>query len=63
MQFQLGAFLGGPIAGFLMDRLGRKSAMLLVGFPSLLGWITLCSAEFPKPHGFYLFYVGRVVTG
>ncbi len=60
---KLGAFIGGPIGGALMDYIGRKYSILVFSLPMLLGWITIMAAYFTKPNGFFLFYIGRTLTG
>lgn len=60
---KLGAFLGGPLAGLTMDYLGRRSAILIFSLPFLFGWIIMYSAYFLRPDGFFLLYIGRLVTG
>lgn len=46
-----------------MDRFGRKVTVLVFSLPFLLGWATICSAHFLKPNGFFLLYIGRIITG
>ncbi|XP_063218759.1 facilitated trehalose transporter Tret1-2 homolog [Bacillus rossius redtenbacheri] len=53
-----GCILSGPI----LDRLGRRVAMLAVNAPCLLGWLLLAAA--PRHSGATtLIYLGRVLTG
>ncbi|CAL8101444.1 unnamed protein product [Orchesella dallaii] len=59
----LGAFLAGPLAGFLMDRCGRRRSIIIFSLPFALGWVVMCSAWLSKPQGFYLLYIGRILTG
>ena len=50
----LGAMLVGPVAGFLMFRVGHKWTMIILTVPFLLGWGFILLADTP-----YLLYKGR----
>lgn len=54
----LGACIGGPLAGFLVEWIGRRNCMLILTFPFLLGWIGITLAQ-----SVYWILVGRLVTG
>ena len=53
----LGCLLCGP----LLDRFGRRVALIALNLPFLLGWATL--AMTPSPVVTPLLYIGRVLTG
>ncbi|KAJ9592466.1 hypothetical protein L9F63_015882, partial [Diploptera punctata] len=53
----LGCLLCGP----LLDKFGRRIALLALNAPFLLGWFTL--ALTPSPTNVPLLYLGRVLTG
>jgi MFS family permease len=52
-----GCLLCGP----LLDRFGRRAALLALNVPFVLGWITL--ALIPSPMFTPLLYLGRILTG
>lgn len=54
----LGALVGGPITGLLMNNIGRKGTMLASIVPFLLGWGLIGFAQ-----NFYMLVGGRVFTG
>ncbi|XP_072022520.1 solute carrier family 2, facilitated glucose transporter member 8-like [Amphiura filiformis] len=54
----LGAILGGPIAGLLLDMLGRKLTVMLCAIPFVAGWVAIATAR-----GIYGLYIGRILTG
>jgi len=61
MAFSLGQFLGAPVLGEYADRSGRKKALLLSVFFTLLGLgITAWSMG---AHVLWLLFVGRLITG
>lgn len=49
------------MGGVLMDYIGRKYSILVFSLPMFLGWVTICTAYFTKPNGFFLFYIGRTL--
>ncbi|XP_050543575.1 uncharacterized protein LOC126906777 [Daktulosphaira vitifoliae] len=51
----IGCLLSGP----LIDRLGRKTALMVINFPSILGW--LCLAQ--QPVDLTVFYIGQLFVG
>ena len=53
----LGCLLCGP----LLDKFGRRVALLALNVPFLLGWVTL--ALCPSPVSTPVLYLGRVFTG
>ncbi len=57
--------LGGPIAGWLADRLGRKPALLLSGIPYLAGYLMIAYARFCTTALAFRAVVltGRLLTG
>ena len=65
----LGALFGGPIAGLVADKFGRKSALVFSTVPLVLGWLAIAISveQFYWPvSGHYLFtmlVVGRAFTG
>ncbi len=38
--------IGGPIAGWISDRMGRKTALMLVSIPYLVGYLMITYARF-----------------
>ena len=54
----LGALVGSLVCGWGMERLGRRTTMLLVSVPSALGWLLITYAASFGPIA-----VGRVLTG
>lgn len=61
----VGALVGGPVAGLVADRWGRKVALLLVGVPYLVGYLMMTLAHLiGDPDGFKaVLLVGRLLTG
>ena len=61
----VGALVGGPVAGLVTDRWGRKVALLLVGVPYLVGYLMMTLAHLiGDPDGFKaVLLVGRLLTG
>ncbi|CAG7817079.1 unnamed protein product [Allacma fusca] len=54
----IGACLASPLAGFCMQRLGRKSSLVLFSAPYVLGWLLITFAN-----SIAMIMVGRFVTG
>lgn len=56
---------GGPVAWPLMEKFGRKPALLFSAVPALIGWVVLAVSNLlPNRSGFLAFmYIGRIVTG
>ncbi|CAL4174098.1 unnamed protein product, partial [Meganyctiphanes norvegica] len=54
----LGALVGGPLTGILMNNIGRKGTMIVSIIPFLLGWGLICFAQ-----NFEMLIGGRVATG
>lgn len=56
---------GGPIAGFIADHAGRKTALMLVGIPYLVGYLMMVYAHFiTNAIGFkVVLLIGRFITG
>ena len=61
----VGAILGGPVAGWFADYLGRKIALLLVAIPYLCGYLMITYAHLIcDPTGFKtVLFLGRFFTG
>ncbi|XP_050420362.1 uncharacterized protein LOC126833214 isoform X2 [Adelges cooleyi] len=51
--------VGCLISGPLIDRLGRKTALMVVNFPSILGWLFLAQ----QPADLTVLYVGQLLVG
>lgn len=51
----IGCLLSGP----LIDKLGRKTALMITNVPSFLGWLLLSR----QPAGLYLLYAGQLLVG
>jgi SP family facilitated glucose transporter-like MFS transporter 8 len=47
----------------LLDRLGRRSTLLLVNLPAVLGWVLIATASHSEPWFLYQVYAGRLLTG
>ncbi|XP_078737600.1 solute carrier family 2, facilitated glucose transporter member 8 isoform X3 [Lampetra fluviatilis] len=54
----IGAVLAGPLAGLLVERLGRKPTLMLSAVPFVVGWLLLVTAQSPAA-----LYAGRTLTG
>jgi len=48
----LGAMIGCPVTGGLVDRLGRKNMMLMLCIPTLVGWAMIIWAESVSTNNF-----------
>lgn len=61
----LGALVGGGIAGWLVDRFGRKSTLILTGLPNFVGWFLLGVSYFItfRPVFVMMLLVGRFFSG
>ena len=61
----MGAIFGGPIAGSIADRWGRKITLLLSGVPYLTGYLLLVYAHFiDSPVAFKaVVLIGRLISG
>jgi len=57
----LGAIVCGPVAGWLVNRIGRKSTMMLLTLPLLAGLLLICGS-LPLDN-IYVLYVGRFLAG
>ncbi len=44
----LGAMVGALVGGLLMDRLGRKTTLILMAVPAALGWALICLTVDPS---------------
>ena len=54
----LGALFGGLACGTAMDRLGRRTTMVLINLPAMLGWLLITYAS-----NFGMILAGRIFTG
>ncbi|KAK3750850.1 hypothetical protein QZH41_007646 [Actinostola sp. cb2023] len=54
----IGAILGGPLGGWMIEALGRKSGIMACGIPFEIGWLLICYA---KNH--LMLYFGRLICG
>ena len=54
----LGALLQGPFTGYLMQRLGRRGAMIVMSLPLFAGWMFIIFAS-----DVTMLYIGRLLTG
>lgn len=54
----LGGFFGGLLAGKLIDLIGRKSTLMVVSLPLILGWLCIAYANYV-----WMLLLGRFVTG
>ena len=62
----LGAVLGGPIAGYLSDKTGRRGSVIYGALPYIGGWVAIiCGSAYIQstPSPYILFYIGRILTG
>lgn len=61
----IGAVFGGPIAGLISDRMGRKPALMLVSIPYLIGYLMITYARFAvDPEVFKaILLIGRLFSG
>ena len=44
----LGAMVGALVGGLLMDRLGRKTTLILMAVPAAIGWALICLSVDPS---------------
>ncbi len=54
----VGALLQGPLTGWVMTRLGRRSTMALACVPCLAGWALMAAAQ-----DVWMLYAGRLLAG
>lgn len=54
----LGALFSGPLAGYLCTKLGRKTSMLLITSPFILGWLLITYSK-----SLSTMLIGRFMTG
>lgn len=54
----VGAFLGALPAGILAERIGRRWATIIIGFPYIISWICLAMAG-----SVGMLYTGRIFAG
>lgn len=50
--------IGCILSGYLMDRIGRKKALLITEAPAILGWICIAMAT-----NIEMIYIGRLLVG
>ena len=53
-----GALFGCPIAGWLVDRFGRKISLMCIAFPFIVGWFTIMLSD-----SVHFLCIGRLLTG
>ncbi|CAL8109368.1 unnamed protein product [Orchesella dallaii] len=54
----IGALVGACCSGFLIEKIGRKKSLIVVGIPYITGWLTIALAS-----QIYMLYIGRFLTG
>ncbi|GBM51383.1 Facilitated trehalose transporter Tret1 [Araneus ventricosus] len=54
----LGAVLGGIVASWLCNKLGRKGTLMISSIPFLIGWVFIAYAD-----KLVYIYIGRFITG
>lgn len=54
----LGALLQGPFTGYLMQRVGRRGAMIIMSLPLFAGWMFIIFAS-----DVWMLYLGRLLSG
>ena len=54
----IGAIAGGPVAGFFVEKLGRKTTVMMANLPFSVGWLMITSAD-----SYILLFIGRISTG
>ncbi len=61
----IGAMIGGPIAGWISDRMGRKPALMLVSIPYLIGYLMITYARFASNSVLFkvVLLIGRFLSG
>ena len=57
--------IGGPIAGWISDRMGRKPALMLVSVPYLTGYMMITYARFATDPILFkaVLLIGRFFSG
>jgi len=60
----IGALFGAPVAGWLADSIGRKSALMVNSLPLAIGWLLIILSTATTGVMFRpLLFAGRFVTG
>jgi len=61
----LGALIGAPLAGWLVDYIGRKKALLCCSVPFAIGWLITVLSHIPDEATTVrvLLFVGRFIVG
>ena len=62
----LGALVGAPLAGWLVDYVGRKRSLLLCSVPLAMGWLLTVLSHIPADHHtpvLVLLFAGRFIVG
>ena len=54
----VGAMVGGPFSGYLVEAIGRKSAIMGFSVPFLVGWLLIAFANHVS-----MLLIGRFITG
>jgi predicted MFS family arabinose efflux permease len=55
---KFGAVVSGPPIGFIIGRIGRKSSLMILSIPYVVGWLLIASAM-----NLNMLYSGRILTG
>ena len=55
---QIGACLASPLAGFCLERFGRKETLILFCAPYVLGWLVIAFSS-----SILMMIIGRFITG
>ena len=56
----IGGILGSPLAGWIIEKLGRRLGLLITTLPFLVGWASICLGGASAPT---MLYFGRLMTG
>ncbi|CAL8083185.1 unnamed protein product [Orchesella dallaii] len=54
----LGAIFSGPIAGYILDRIGRRKSLVILAIPLIIGWVLIAFSPIVT-----FMSVGRFLTG
>ena len=54
----VGALTGGPVAGWLVELLGRKPTIMLTSVPYMAGWLICAYSNF-----YGVLFIGRILSG
>ncbi|ODM88818.1 Facilitated trehalose transporter Tret1-2 [Orchesella cincta] len=53
-----GAIFSGPLAGYILDRVGRRKSMVFLSFPLIIGWVLIAFSP-----SVVFMSIGRFLTG